>query len=75
MEIGNKICGEPFSPFSSITKEERKYILKVLRKEIPDTSICVIREHDALFTLGYYINCQPDKIPEITELINNLERP
>lgn len=78
MELGIKKFAEPFNPFSSITKEEKEIISKILKGEIEDilNGYVVVREEEGLlFTLGYYVNCRDDKLGEIQQLLNKLERP
>ena len=85
MELGVKKFAKPFCAFSSITKEEKKIISKVLKGEIEDIYTLahnlmngyVVREEEGglLFTLGYYVNCRPDKLNELHQLLDKLERP
>lgn len=78
MELGIKKFAEPFNPFSSITKEEKEIISKILKGEIEDilNGYVVVREEEGLlFTLAYYVNCRDDKLGEIQQLLNKLERP
>lgn len=77
MELGIKKFAEPFNPFSSITKEEKEIISKILKGEIEDilNGYVVVREEGLLFTLAYYVNCRDDKLGEIQQLLNKLERP
>ena len=79
MELGIKKFTKPFCAFSSITKEEKEIISKVLKGEIEEihTNDYVVREEEGglLFSLGYYVNCRPDKLNELQQLLDKLERP
>lgn len=78
MELGIKKFAEPFSAFSTITTEEKGIISRILRGEIEDilNGYVVVREEEGLlFTLAYYVNCRDDKLGEIQQLLNKLERP
>lgn len=79
MELGIKKIDESFTPFSSITKEEKEIISKILKGEIEDilNGYVVVREEEGglLFTLAYYVNCRPDKLNELHQLLDKLERP
>ena len=79
MELGIKKFAEPFNPFSSITKEEKEIISKILKGEIEDilNGYVVVREEEEglLFSLAYYVNCRDDKLGELHQLLDKLERP
>ena len=78
MELGIKKIGESFNPFSSITKEEKEIISKILKGEIEDilNGYVVVREEEGLlFSLAYYVNCRDDKLGELHQLLDKLERP
>ena len=85
MELGIKKIGESFQPFSSITTEEKGVISKILKGEIEDIYTLahnlmngyVVREEEGgpMFTLGYYVNCRPDKLTKLHQLLDKLERP
>ncbi len=77
MELGIKKFAKPFCAFSSITKEEKEIISKVLKGEIEDIYNYAVREEKGglLFTLAYYVNCRPDKLNELHQLLDKLERP
>ena len=78
MELGIKKFAKPFCTLSSITKEEKEIIGKVLKGELAHNLMngyAVREEGGLLFTLGYYVNCRPDKLNELHQLLDKLERP
>lgn len=79
MELGIKKFAKPFRAFSSITKEEKEIISKALKGELAHNLMnsYAVREEKGglLFTLSYYVNCRPDKLNELHQLLDKLERP
>ncbi len=66
MELGIKKFAKPFCAFSSITKEEKEIISKLLKGEIEDIYTYAVREEEGVL---------PDKLNELHQLLDKLERP